>query len=253
MKDAYYFSHDSNARNDEKIVYLRCKHGLESYGLYWVIIEMMHDTAEGKLSLRLKDAIAWQYNFAIEKFHNVFTDFLESGLFITDGECYWSERVVRNLQQRNEKKLHNSLVRSEAGKKGAEVRWQKIANDSKGIANGWQTMAKGKEIKVKEIKVKNIEEENIGAQKQVFTKPSQGDITNYLTNEKNYDFFTAQGFASRFLDHYDSNGWKVGKNSMKDWRASVRTWISKENDFKNNNHATTKRDTSRPGTVLSAL
>src|SRR5689334_20561193 len=129
MKDAYYFPHDSNARNDEKIVYLRCKHGIESYGLYWIIIEMMHDTAEGKLTLRLKDAIAWQYNFAIEKFQNVFNDFLESGLFITDGECYWSERVVRNLQQRNEKKLHNSLVRSEAGKKGAEARWQKIAND----------------------------------------------------------------------------------------------------------------------------
>lgn len=30
--------------------------------------------------------------------------------------------------------------------------------------------------------------------------------------------------AQRFVDYYDSNGWKVGKNPMKDWKASVRTW-----------------------------
>lgn len=28
----------------------------------------------------------------------------------------------------------------------------------------------------------------------------------------------------RFFDHYTSNGWKVGRNPMKDWQASVRTW-----------------------------
>lgn len=28
----------------------------------------------------------------------------------------------------------------------------------------------------------------------------------------------------RFVDHYTANGWRVGKNAMKDWRASVRTW-----------------------------
>jgi hypothetical protein len=30
--------------------------------------------------------------------------------------------------------------------------------------------------------------------------------------------------ANRFYDHYEANGWKIGKNSMKDWKASVRTW-----------------------------
>jgi len=28
----------------------------------------------------------------------------------------------------------------------------------------------------------------------------------------------------KFLDHYESNGWKVGRNPMKDWKAAVRTW-----------------------------
>jgi len=34
--------------------------------------------------------------------------------------------------------------------------------------------------------------------------------------------------AEKFVDYYTSNGWKVGKNSMKDWKASVRTWEQKD-------------------------
>ena len=40
-----------------------------------------------------------------------------------------------------------------------------------------------------------------------------------------------QGFsvdAERFVDHYESNGWMVGKNKMKDWKAAVRNWSRKE-------------------------
>jgi hypothetical protein len=32
----------------------------------------------------------------------------------------------------------------------------------------------------------------------------------------------------RFVDYYTSNGWMVGKNKMKDWKAAVRTWDQKE-------------------------
>lgn len=36
--------------------------------------------------------------------------------------------------------------------------------------------------------------------------------------------------AERFIDHYSANGWKVGKNSMKDWKAAVRNW--EKNEFR---------------------
>lgn len=36
--------------------------------------------------------------------------------------------------------------------------------------------------------------------------------------------------AERFVDYYESNGWKVGRNPMKDWKACVRTWHKKEQD-----------------------
>lgn len=44
MKDAYWFRHDSNARNDEKIIDLRGDLGYEGYGIYWAIIEFLRDT-----------------------------------------------------------------------------------------------------------------------------------------------------------------------------------------------------------------
>jgi len=30
--------------------------------------------------------------------------------------------------------------------------------------------------------------------------------------------------AIQFFDYYEANGWRVGKNPMKDWKAAVRTW-----------------------------
>ena len=51
-----------------------------------------------------------------------------------------------------------------------------------------------------------------------FEKPSISDIKQYcMERNNNID-------ASQFFDYYESNGWKVGKNSMKDWKAAVRTW-----------------------------
>ena len=44
--------------------------------------------------------------------------------------------------------------------------------------------------------------------------------------------------AQRWLDYYTSNGWKVGRNSMKDWRAAVRTW--EKNGFNSNTNGSVK-------------
>ena len=50
MKDSYYFQHDSNARNDPKIKAMINKYGIEGYGRYWVIIEMLRETSNYKLN-----------------------------------------------------------------------------------------------------------------------------------------------------------------------------------------------------------
>lgn len=48
-KDARFFPHDDNARNDPKIKALIKKHGLEGYGRFWVIVEMMRASTNYRL------------------------------------------------------------------------------------------------------------------------------------------------------------------------------------------------------------
>jgi len=51
-----------------------------------------------------------------------------------------------------------------------------------------------------------------------FTKPTLEEVTAYcLERKNNID-------PKYWFDYYESNGWMVGRNKMKDWRASVRTW-----------------------------
>ena len=56
-----------------------------------------------------------------------------------------------------------------------------------------------------------------------FSPPSVDDVRAYCTEN---------GFRvdpDRFVDFYTSNGWRVGKNPMKDWKAAVRSWERKQN------------------------
>ena len=50
-KDAYFFSHDCNARNDPKILALRSVYGAEGYGVYFMLVEILREQPEYKLSV----------------------------------------------------------------------------------------------------------------------------------------------------------------------------------------------------------
>ena len=51
-----------------------------------------------------------------------------------------------------------------------------------------------------------------------FVKPTLEELTAYCKERGN------RVNPERFLDYYNSNGWKVGRNPMKDWKATVRNW-----------------------------
>lgn len=67
--------------------------------------------------------------------------------------------------------------------------------------------------------------------RQRFSPPSVEDVREYC-KEKGYNVD-----PDRFVDYYTSNGWKVGRNQMKDWKAAVRSWERKENP---NGHSESK-------------
>ena len=81
--------------------------------------------------------------------------------------------------------------------------------------------------KYKNIKRESKEREGASAslpraQVKRFVKPSIEQIKAYCT-ERGYPVD-----AQRFFDYYESNGWMVGKNHMKDWQAAVRNWNQRD-------------------------
>ena len=137
-KDTFYFSHDYNVRNDEKIKRLIRKHGMQGYGVFWAIIEDLYNNAN---ALRTDyDGIAYDLRSDSDIVASVINDF---DLFIFNGDFFGSKSVEERLNQRNSK--------SESARKSASYRWNN--------ANALQTQSEGnakKERKGKEIKGNKI-------------------------------------------------------------------------------------------------
>ncbi len=84
------------------------------------------------------------------------------------------------------------------------------------------TSYKGTEENQKE---QEIHKESKARTKKPFSPPSLTDIQAYCLERKN------QIDPQRFLSYYESNGWRVGKNPMKDWKAAIRNWESRNGDY----------------------
>ena len=68
------------------------------------------------------------------------------------------------------------------------------------------------------------------------TKPSQGEEESPPTMEQVRNFFKSRNFKSNpdeFFNFYESNGWKVGQNPMKNWHSSAENWESRVNRERN--------------------
>ncbi len=71
-----------------------------------------------------------------------------------------------------------------------------------------------------------------------FKKPSLEEVKQYCLERNN------NINPENFIDYYEANGWKIGKNPMKDWRAAVRTWERRSVNVKSNTRANNREDGS---------
>ena len=100
----------------------------------------------------------------------------------------------------------------------------KRQTDDKRMANKRQT--DDKRTLYKEYKKTRIQENNNSARTRVshgdgvskFVKPTLQEVKAYCIERGN------DVDPERFINHYEANGWMVGRNKMKDWRAAVRNW-----------------------------
>jgi len=131
-KESFYFQHDYNARNDDKILELRAKFGAEGYGIFWMILETMAENENGGAKAGLIGGLSLGYGVAKDRLLEVFNYCLEVGLFYEDAGYYYSKRLLTHKEFRKEL--------SKNGAAGAAKRWR-------GYSPPNAKERKGKEIK----------------------------------------------------------------------------------------------------------
>jgi hypothetical protein len=130
-----YFTHDFKARHDPKIINLIMRHGMTGVGIYWCLIEMLHEEG-GYISLSECERIAFELRTDIDKIKSVIYDF---ELFKNDDKIMYSESALLRIEIRKNKSTKAS--------ESANARWDK-ANAMRTQCDGnAKKKRKGKEIK----------------------------------------------------------------------------------------------------------
>lgn len=158
-KVAFYFPHDSNAKDDPKCVMLIEQLGLEGYGAYWVLIETLRDQPNYRYPTALIPALARRYNTSAEKVNTVIRKY---GLFDVDEDTneFYSPSLIRRMEPLDTKREQNRL----AGKLSAQKR-MKINTRSTHVQHmlnaGSTSVQPEEKSRVEESRVeKNKEEES---------------------------------------------------------------------------------------------
>tara|TARA_R110000824_G_scaffold184041_1_gene365081 strand:- start:18 stop:779 length:762 start_codon:yes stop_codon:yes gene_type:complete len=118
-----YFLHESSSFNDYKIIKLRSKLGIEAYGIFWAVLELLFNE-ENKLCINDYDALAFSLQCDPTKLKQVIEDF---DLFVVDDDCFYSKRLNNHIEDINTK--------SNKAKENANKRWNN-ANAMKSHLNG---------------------------------------------------------------------------------------------------------------------
>ena len=121
-----------------------------------------------------------------------------------------------------EKYNETCAKRSEAGKLGGRPKKQEEAKKANGFSENQKKQGKAKKAD-NEYEYDNdndLLKEN--TKRKVFSTPTVDDVRAYCLERNN------KVDPQQFVDFYESKGWMIGKNKMKDWKAAIRTWERSE-------------------------
>lgn len=210
MKETFYFSHDYNARDDEKIMNMLADMWTEWYGLYWILIETL---AQNDWKIKL-ESIKW-LSYKLRCDNLLITKLVHSyNLFIIDEEewIFYNRRLLSHL----EKRLQSKQKMSEWWKKAMAKRW---GDDKVVISEVIRSDNKVKERKGKESKVKEI-------------KHKYGEFKKILLSEKEKNKLIEDYWQVTFdnyikiLDEWIEMKWYKYKNH----NLAIRNWINRDKE-----------------------
>lgn len=215
-KDAYYFPHDSNAKDDPKCVLLIEQLGMEGYGIYWMLIETLREQPDYTYPVANIPALGRRYNTTAEKVKTVVCNY---GLFtVKDDKIFFSDSLNRRMLVLEEKRAK----RSEAGRLGNAARWKTSQTDRNAITLRSQFIAS----KVKKSKEKeSIGKESMRGKRKPFSPPTPSEVESFFTENG----YTAEA-ARRAFDYYTDANWHDAEGKpVLNWKQKMRgVWFKPE-------------------------
>lgn len=242
--DAEFFSHDADMRNDIKVTALRRKFSHTGYAVWCFMLETLTDSEDFEIEYDEvnQELLAADFDVPVDKLKDIIDYGVRIGLFQhEDGKLYSAalkRRFIPLLEARERRKQRAEINRMN-GRKGGNPNFRKgkpnpyyqatesVMKDNQNTIESTPEITEDNPI-VKQSKVQQStaksKETPKGEKKTAsrFSAPSVDEVRAYA-QEKGYNID-----PEHFVDYYTSNGWRVGRNPMKDWRATVRTWASRD-------------------------
>jgi uncharacterized protein YdaU (DUF1376 family) len=176
---------------------------MSEHGCYFLLLTFCWD-ARGPLPLderKVSGICNARSNDEIEAMRRVLNEF-----FVRMDDGWYNRRMQREVERADAL----SRVRSESGRKGYEAKAKHLPSTSQASAEH--------EPLPPPPPPQLPPETHRGRSRSPFVPPSLEEVRQFVSqNRLSVD-------PSTFIDYYTSNGWKVGKNPMKDWQATARRW-----------------------------
>lgn len=184
-----YFSHDSNARNSDKLIKVRMDLGAEGYGIFFMLIERLREE-EGYKSTTNYKILEFDLKADSEKIKQVVENY-DLFKFTEDGKYFYSDSFNDRMEMMDLK----SKKLAAAGKKGAEKRWGNKQGDSHPITtpkppykhpNSTLIAIDSNKIKLNKTKLNKIKLNKIKLNKTTTNKKAVFGSPSYLKQMVEY-------------------------------------------------------------------
>lgn len=236
---ADYFSHDIDMRNDIKVKALRRKFSHTGYAVWCFMLEYLTDCTnfEFEYDEVSQELLASDFDVPVAELREIIDYSVKIGLLQHEDGKIFSAAHKRRFVRMLEVRQRRAEAARRNGRKGGNPNFKKgqpnpyyrttesVMEDNPNIT---EQITEDNPI----VEQSNVEHSRVKKQKETpkgekktasrFSAPTVDEVRAYA-QEKGYSID-----PEHFVDYYTSNGWRVGRNPMKDWRATVRTWASRD-------------------------
>jgi len=225
-----WFQHDSDATQDAKIKKLLIRYGAVGYAVYFHCLELIaNDVSETNLTFELEhdsEIIADDLHIkgtatqsGQDLVEEIMKYIVELGLFsCSDNRIFClklAKRMSLSITSNREFRAKIAQIKDKLNHDDIMTNHDLVMTNHDDVMTDHGLVMKP--YHTIPYHTNNTNTDNIRQQKR-FTKPTLAEVQAYCAERGNVVD------PQKFVDYYEANGWRVGKNPMKDWRAAVRTW-----------------------------